>query len=62
MPGYIDKDISQEAILLYFDIIRAGAFASAEAFSKIRIDSRLANDLNRLFLYGLIERKPSIAH
>ena len=55
--GYISRDISQEAIILYFDMIRAGAFASADALNKIKVDAKLAADLNRLFLYGLIDRR-----
>ncbi|HEX78862.1 MAG TPA: TetR/AcrR family transcriptional regulator [Dehalococcoidia bacterium] len=55
--GYISSDISQEAMLLYFDMIRAGAFASVETLDRIKIDAKLADDLNRLFLYGLIDKK-----
>lgn len=55
--GYIKPDISKEAMLLYFDMIRAGAFASAEALNKIRVNEKLADDLNCLFMYGLIHRK-----
>ena len=55
--GYISKDISQEAILFYFDMIRAGAFASADILNRIKVDAKLADDLNRLFLYGLIDKK-----
>jgi AcrR family transcriptional regulator len=55
--GYINKDISQEAILFYFDMIRAGAFASADILNRIKVDAKLADDLNRLFLYGLIDKK-----
>jgi AcrR family transcriptional regulator len=55
--GYISKDISQEAILFYFDMIRAGAFASSDTLNRIKIDAKLAGDLNRLFLYGLIDKR-----
>ncbi len=55
--GYINKDISQEAIILYFEMIRAGAFASSEALNKVKIDAKLASDLNSLFLFGLIDKK-----
>ena len=55
--GYISRDISQEAILFYFDMIRAGAFASADILNRIKIDAKLADDLNRLFLYGLIDKR-----
>jgi len=55
--GYISRDISQEAILFYFDMIRVGAFASADILNRIKIDAKLADDLNRLFLYGLIDKR-----
>ncbi len=53
--GYIKQDLSQEAIMLYFEIIRAGSFASAGLLSQMKMDSDLARDLNYLFLYGLID-------
>ena len=55
--GYISQDISQEAVLFYFDIMRAGSFASADTLNKIKVDAKLASDLNRLFLYGLIDKR-----
>ena len=55
--GYISEDISKEAILYYFDIIRAGAFATTGALERMRVDAKIANDLNRLFLYGLVDKK-----
>lgn len=55
--GYINRELSQEAILYYFDIIKNGAFASAGLLDTIKVDARLAHDLNCLFLYGLVDRK-----
>jgi len=55
--GYINKELSREAIIYYFDMIRAGAFASSEMLNKIKIDAKLACDLNTLFLFGLVEKK-----
>lgn len=56
--GYIDPEISGDAILYYFDIIRTGAFASSEMLAKIKVNAGLARDLNYLFLYGLVNKKP----
>jgi AcrR family transcriptional regulator len=55
--SYISGEVSPEAILYYFEIIRNGAFASREMLEKIKPDARLARELNHLFLYGLVDRK-----
>jgi AcrR family transcriptional regulator len=55
--SYISGEVSPEAILYYFEIIRNGAFASSEMLAKIKPDARLARELNHLFLYGLVDRK-----
>ncbi len=55
--GYINHDISQEAIVYYFEMIRAGAFASSEMLNNIKVNNKLARDLNNLFLFGLIDKK-----
>lgn len=55
--GYIKKELSRQAVLYYLEIIRNGAFASSETLNKIKVDDKLARDLNKLFLFGLIEKK-----
>ena len=55
--GYINKDISTQAIMFYFDLIRAGAFACAKTIKSMNIDPKLTDDVNRLFLYGLIQKR-----
>ena len=55
--GYIDKKISQEAILYHFEIIRRGGLASADLLATMKVDEKLARDLNQLFLFGLIGKK-----
>jgi len=55
--GYINKEISTQAIMFYFDLIRAGAFACAKSIQQMNIDAKLTDDVNRLFLYGLIEKR-----
>ena len=44
-------------IMFYFEIIRSGAFSSTEMLHKMKIDAKLANDLNSLFLFGLIRKR-----
>jgi AcrR family transcriptional regulator len=55
--GYIDKELSWEAVWYYFEIIRKGALAGADLPVDIRVDGKLARDLNQLFLYGLVSKK-----
>jgi AcrR family transcriptional regulator len=55
--GYIDKELSWEAVWYYFEIIRRGAMAGADLPGNIRVDDKLARDLNHLFLYGLVSKK-----
>lgn len=55
--GYIDKEISQEALLYYFEIIRRGGLASHDLIATMKPDEKLARDINHLFLFGLIGKK-----
>ena len=55
--GYIDEELSWEAVWYYFEIIRRGALASADSLVNIKVDDKLARDLNQLFLYGLVSKK-----
>ncbi len=52
--GYIHKGLSQQAIKLYFEIVRNGVFSSLETINQLKVDSKLTQDLNRLFLFGLV--------
>ena len=54
--GYIHKGLSQQAIKLYFEIVRNGAFSSLETINQLKVDSKLAEDLNHLFLFGLVNK------
>jgi len=54
--GYIKQELSQQSIRYYFELIRNGAFANTEMIETIKIDKKLAYDLNYLFLFGLIGR------
>ena len=55
--GYIKKELSQQSIRFYFELIRKGAFASAEIMNTIKMNKQLAYDLNYLFLFGLVEKE-----
>ena len=55
--GYIDKELSQDAVWYYFEIIRKGSMSDADLLGKIRVNEKLARDLNHLFLYGLVSKK-----
>jgi len=55
--GYVDKELSQEAVWFYFEIIRKGALADTDLLGQIKVNEKLARDLNHLFLYGLVSTK-----
>ena len=55
--GYIDKELSWEAVWYYFEIIRRVALAGADSLGSVKVDDKLARDLNHLFLYGLVSKK-----
>jgi TetR/AcrR family transcriptional regulator, cholesterol catabolism regulator len=54
---YIKQDISPQSISYYFQIIRNGIYADQELLNSIKIDTKLAQDLNYLWLFGLIEKQ-----
>jgi AcrR family transcriptional regulator len=56
--GAVRRDLPNETIRLYFRIIRDGAFASLDLLQRLNVDAKLARDLNHLFLYGLVAKKP----
>ena len=55
--GYIGNDLSLQAIRYYFQIIRNGAFSNKKMLDEIKVDAKLAHDLNYLFLFGLVEKQ-----
>ena len=55
--GYIAKKQSEEAIMLYLEILRRGVFASPELLSTMKPEVELYRELNRLFVYGLIGKR-----
>jgi AcrR family transcriptional regulator len=52
--GFISRKLSQEALLLYLEILRRGVSASPEMFAGREMDIRLLRELNYLFVYGML--------
>ena len=55
--GYVNPELSQEAILLYFDILRKGFLAHPELFASPEHNAELVRDLASLYLYGLMGKR-----
>jgi AcrR family transcriptional regulator len=53
--GYINPKISQEAIMLYFDILRRGITDYAGIFTTPERNARLVREISSLYLYGLMD-------
>ncbi|MBN2238373.1 MAG: TetR/AcrR family transcriptional regulator [Dehalococcoidales bacterium] len=53
--GYISKSISNEAVIAYLEIIRAGIAQSRMLYADKESYPRLVRELNELFLYGVID-------
>lgn len=52
--GYINPELSLEAILLYLEVLRKGIFASSGLIAKTENSEKLMRDLISLSLYGLV--------
>jgi len=55
--GYVNPDVSEEATLLYFDILRRGFLAHPEVFQSPEHNAELVRDLASLYLYGLMGKR-----
>jgi len=55
--GYVNLELSPEALLLYFEILRKGIFASSSLVASAENNEKLMRDLIALCLYGLIGKK-----
>ena len=55
--GYINKDLSQEALLLYFEIIRRGRLAISDLLTEMKPNAKFARDLNCIVLFGMVNEK-----
>ena len=51
--GYVSRELSQEAILSYYEILRRGIFASSSLVNTEH-NAKLMRELMSLFLYGLV--------
>ena len=54
--GYVDPELSQEAMLAYYEILRRGIFASSQLVDAEQ-NAKLMNELMSLVLYGLVGKK-----
>jgi len=52
--GYINQELSHEAILVYFEILRKGIFASSGLLANTARDVKFVRDLISLIHYGLV--------
>lgn len=55
--GYIDKQLSEQDITFYLEILRRGVFASPDLISAIDTNAEAYRKLNYLFVYGLIGKR-----
>lgn len=53
--GYIGKDISEQTLIIYFDILRSGISSSTRLYTDEESYPRIVRELNELFLYGLVD-------
>ena len=54
--GYVNRELSQEAILVYTDIFRRGVMASYDILADSEHYERLVKELMSIYLYGVIGR------
>jgi AcrR family transcriptional regulator len=52
--GYVNRELSQEALLLYLEILRRGVSVSPELIIGRELDRKFLRELNYLFLYGML--------
>ena len=55
--GYIDRELSQEAIMLYFDMVRKGIAAHGSIFTTPERNARLVREISSMYLYGLMSKR-----
>jgi len=54
VQGYVNKEMSPEAFLAYFEILRKGVFASSDLLANTARNAEFARDLVSLIHYGLM--------
>ena len=52
--GYVNRELSKEALIIYLDILRKGIAANVDSMTSVESYADLVRELNRLFLYGLV--------
>ena len=55
--GYVSTEISQEALILYLQILRSGVSANTELLATREFNLEFMRELNNIFLYGLIGKQ-----
>lgn len=58
--GYVNPELSREAILVYYEILRRGIFASS-GLVNIEHNVRLMHELMSVFVYGLVGEAESVS-
>lgn len=51
--GYVDKDMSTESIMAYYEVMRRGFYYSPDVIDKMAKDITLTKEIIALFIYGL---------
>ena len=59
--GYVDAELSQEALLAYLEIVRKGVSASPDLLAGGEPVAGFYRELNHLILYGMVGKKDRIA-
>ena len=55
--GYVNPELSQEALLLYLEILRNGVSANPDLLANIEPNLKFFRELNYLFLHGLVGKQ-----
>ncbi|MDY6917630.1 MAG: TetR/AcrR family transcriptional regulator, partial [Chloroflexota bacterium] len=55
--GYVNPELSREAVLTYLDILRKGILAHADLFAEPEKNAQLVRELSSLYLYGLLGKR-----
>ena len=55
--GYVNPDLSAQAILFYLDMFVTSAYARPVVYANLQNDPKLLKDIWRFFLYGLMGRE-----
>ena len=55
--GYLRPDLSQEAVMLYTDMLRSFANAQPQTYTRLLGDEDLFQQFSRLFLYGIMGKE-----